>query len=314
MLGLRNPTIVPIILQGNTDTVSSLSFSSDGSVLAAGSMDHIVEIWDVHNRARMATIPTRRTIPQVVFHPLQNDLLAIASDNDAWYLYQLENLRAAPTLLARNGDSHAGQFSPSGKYFAIGGDSGQVKVVEIKSGSEVTTLSGHLAAVSALAFLKDNILASGAYDKTARIWEVDKHREIVTLSGHRGAVRVVNCVNEFSLISAGIGKKEDPFIGEFRLWKCPTGDCVFSGALHCDGFLSGVVSQRDRCLILGSSDGTIAIYRLNPPMLVRHFSAHQRMVYALAISPDGNLLASGGIDDRLPGAIKLWDVSALLHE
>jgi WD40 repeat protein len=62
-------------------------------------------------------------------------------------------------------------------------------------------------------------------------------------------------------------------------------------------------------LISGGSDGMLRWWEVQSGKCVRVQEAHQGIVQALKVSPDGSLLASCGDD----GAIQVWDLASGQH-
>ena len=65
-------------------------------------------------------------------------------------------------------------FSPNGKQVVSGSFDKSVKLWNVETGTELSTMSGHSHNVSCLAFKPDdpNILVSGSWDKTLKIWDL----------------------------------------------------------------------------------------------------------------------------------------------
>jgi WD40 repeat protein len=87
-------------------------------------------------------------------------------------------------------------------------------------------------------------------------------------------------------------------------WKC-----IHTLTGHSDSVVSVAYGTRTRetyTLASGSWDKTIQIWAIHPslaqPLLIRTLTAHSASVYSVALSPDGQTLASGGVDC----AIQLW--------
>src|SRR5262245_29182329 len=59
-------------------------------------------------------------------------------------------------------------------------------------GKESATLRGHSLALASVAYSTDGkYLATGSYDRTAKVWDTNTNRELITLKGHQAAVEAV---------------------------------------------------------------------------------------------------------------------------
>ena len=67
-------------------------------------------------------------------------------------------------------------------------------------------------------------------------------------------------------------------------------------------------SPDDALLAIGSETGTITLWETGTGVELATMSGHPGVVDAVAISPDGRLLASGGRSDR---DIRLWSLDVL---
>lgn len=127
--------------RGHTDHVWGAAFSPDGKVVASGSSDGSVILWDVAQRQ-----PIKRLEG---IHP------------------GLGILRVA--------------FSPGGELLAAGTSDGAILLWDVASRRFLRTLNGHRASVLNLAFNRDgNRLVSGSADRRVIVWDVAKGRPIFT--------------------------------------------------------------------------------------------------------------------------------------
>ncbi len=63
---------------------------------------------------------------------------------------------------------------------------------DVRKGTELLTLSGHLGAAVACAFSEDGKrIVSGSFDSTLRIWDANEGQLITTLTGHSSRVTSV---------------------------------------------------------------------------------------------------------------------------
>jgi WD40 repeat protein len=66
-----------------------------------------------------------------------------------------------------------------------GSDDKTIKIWNVESGSELRTLQGHAAAVTAVALSSDGQRAvTGSADRTIKVWDVESGHELRTLKSH----------------------------------------------------------------------------------------------------------------------------------
>jgi WD40 repeat protein len=109
-------------------------------------------------------------------------------------------------------------------------------------------LKGHTNYVLSV-FAKDNMIISGSYDKTIKIWDIDTGSCLKTLEGHTYSVRSVYVKD--NLIVSG------SWDNTIKIWDIDTGTCIKTLTGHTNGGLT--VFVKDNLIISGSEDKSIRI-------------------------------------------------------
>ena len=182
--------------------------------------------------------------------------------------------------------------SPDGKWIATAAADKIIRIWDTATGKPVKELPGHSGVVGALKFSPDNKrLASGSADKTLRVWDLaaGKVWAQVETAGEVSAVAWVLAGKQ--LASAG----GDALI---RLWQIPAqSDAPLTPGRELTGHTQPVTALEafldGKQLLSGSSDGSVRQWSAESGKQVRQMD-HSAPVVAVAVSPNGKVLASAG--------------------
>ncbi len=191
----HNTPDIPRPLAGHQTEVWSLSFSHDGSLLASGSDDHTIKIWDVGTEQELLTLNGHsQTVTSLAFFrdTRDDDRLVSVSLDGRIILWELRwktsggrrQLSARPDVLyAGNDRLRAVSASYDGQHLAVAGSKGVIQIWDIverrierelggqPEGQPKSERNRRASPVYALAYSPNpTVLASASADGTVRWW------------------------------------------------------------------------------------------------------------------------------------------------
>jgi WD40 repeat protein/transcriptional regulator with XRE-family HTH domain len=293
------------VWQAHTDIATTLAFSPDERLLASGSADGSVRLWDVESGAMLWSGGQASTILCVAFAS-DGGLLA-SGGLDATVRLWDPKLGTLLEALPHPGPVSALAWSPDGHLLATGDDAGTIRQWEIGPGRPATcveSLVGHSSWVWGLAFAPDeSLLASASWDGSVKLWELGEAGRLrlrQRLLGHTQQVQPVAWSPDGGTLASG------SFDHTIRLWDAKQGlaRVVLQGhraAVHGLAF-----TPDSRHLLSGSPDGTLRLWEVERGQCVRVLQGYDACLYDLDWSPDGTQLASAGADS----VVSLWQVES----
>lgn len=311
------------ILPGYTSAVSSVAFSSDSRMLAGGSKDGTIRIWDTGTGDRIYEFDGHTEMVSTLIFLLYDRVLISSSLDGTIRLWDLVAPGGSLSPPRRHGAPvHAVAFTANASAldtdeytFASGSGDKLIRVWNTKADQLVNAFNNqntdsvfdkHRDSVQDIQFSPDGrTLASASFDGTVQLWDIALKRLRLTLSGHTGRVKALVYTADNRIYACGPGLD-----GKLRLWDAGTGTILSVIREHSGLTEAAAFSWDGKTLASGGlEDGKIFLSDVNEILanneswnnsaLQAILTGSSHGITALAFSPAGTTLASGGLDGRI---------------
>lgn len=207
----------------------------------------------------------------------------------------------APTVLGQDNLSDAQIYSmawsQNGSYIATGHANGEVRILDVLTGENLFTLSGHTGRILEVAWSPSGSrLASGSADKTVGIWDTSNGTLLRTLTGHTDAVSAVIWSQDNTKVVSG---SVDESLN-LRIWDASTGQLLQSKIAGSN--VTFAWSPNGSTLAAANLAGNIELLSgstFDSMELFKQGEGEGRSVFSVAWNPSGNRLASGDLKGRV---------------
>ena len=315
------------------NTVTALSFSPDGRLLASGSNDTTVRLWHTNTGKKMIELTNHHSswISTLAFSA-DGKFLASGSPDTTVELWHIPTGESLTTFTAHIGDIATLAFSPDNSTLATGSLDGTVRFWDIKTeawSNETKTslpmhITGHTGWVHTTTFSKDGFkLASVAEHGTIALWDLKTlQKPVLNSTSKIESTRVGDHWSPYFAFSfdgtkvASICEERNEIL--IRLTDVSTGQelTTFKCRLKYIGLSKMVFSADGKMLAVGDN-GKIHLWKIetgeyfemdisDPEKNLNQFphSYPPYTITTLVFSPDGKRIVSG----IMAGKVQMWDV------
>ncbi len=260
---------------------TSLAFSPRGDILASGSVERVVKLWDIKTGDCLATFEGHEyPVLSLSFSPSGDKLVSSSGDTTliVWDIDNREKIRQMKghTLYVLSCD-----WDPSGNRIASGGVDALMCIWDANSGEKIQTIEQHRTAVHEVRFSPDGkILASGSSDLTIKLWKGNPELELdETLRGHSAEVRALAFSSDGKFLASGSSDKE------IFVWSME--HRTIEGDTSTDGEIDGLDWYPNHKAFL-SSDGSGAIIKWDLKLLRAVLKPFEDLLDEIKADEDGS--------------------------
>ena len=249
--------------------VTAVAFSPVDDVLAFGSYDDTIRLWDVERRGDIASLKGGFDgVLSVAFSP-EGATLAAGYQEGIVKLWDVARARAGLALEGHTSGVRSVAFSPDGATLASGSADETLRLWDVETGTEIALLEGHDGWVNSVAFSRDGTLAA-AWGPTVRVWDAGTWEEAADPMRHGGWGDAVAFSPDGTRLAAGSGNTV--LLRESGTWRTLA---TFEG--HTERINSLAFSPDGATLASGSRDGTALLWDIAPrPRALRRVSGDRQ--------------------------------------
>ncbi|EGK87245.1 WD40 repeat domain-containing protein [Microcoleus vaginatus PCC 9802] len=192
---------------GHEGEITAIVISPDSQVIASGSADTTIKIWNLETGKLICTFGNLLTwgshkagIVSLAFSPIAHSLASSSSDGTI----KLWNLRSRECFQTIKGYANCLAFSPDGQTLATGGWDRNIQLRQLSNPDSSITLAGHFNSINAIAFTADGrTVISASADGNIKFWNASTGENIHTLRGHQNSVTCLTFSSDGETIISG---------------------------------------------------------------------------------------------------------------
>jgi ribosome assembly protein 4 len=330
-------------LPGHTDSILSVAFAPHGKLLASGSGDHTIRVWDVNTEMPKWTLRGHKDWILALAWSPDGKRLASGSKDAQIRIWNPEDGNQIPKKPLRGHskwitalDWQPLHENPKCDRLVSASKDGTVKIWDTVFGNVIITMSGHSSCVTQVKWGASGLIYSSSEDRTIKVWQAESGKLVRTLEGHGHWVNSIALSTDYVLRTGAF--KQNGTLPEDNLQECA--NKKIQQALLASGGNELLLSSSDdltcflwepenskkplarltghqrpiniarfspdaRTIATASFDNSVKLWKSNGDFLAT-LRSHVQAVYQLAFSSDSRLLVTGSRDSTL----KVWDVQS----
>ena len=274
----------------HSDLIISVACSPDGTLMASGSKDNTIRIWEKESGDSLKTLVGHSmAVHSVSFSP---DGTRIASRSSDWTIriWDVNRGECLKTLSDHTNSATRVSFPPVGQIASASTDR-TIKIWDSESGQCLNTIKSDCLTGAVLSFISSEHVAVATPEYQIKILDVVSGTCLRVLSGHTVWVTSIAITLDGHIMSSSLD-------GTVKLWG--SDNACLQTLDHHDP-VTGVAMASNGNIISGSRN-LVYIWDLKSRSPPNKMTGHAGSVLSVASTTDGNIVSCG--ED---GTVRLWD-------
>jgi WD40 repeat protein len=214
-----SPFVFVKSLKGHLGPVNVLAFNRKGKVLASGSEDRAVILWDSTWKLMRKLEGHKDKVTSLMFDPMGRYVYS-GSDDKTIIIWEVVTGKTIKTL-THSTRINAMASTSDIKTLYVAGAEPKIKIYDVIKGTVLKTLDGHTDAVNDIAISRNGkYLLSGSNDKTARLFNLTTGKQIRVLPVDCWKVTSVCFSSDDQYALTGCND------GTIKVWEVETGKLI----------------------------------------------------------------------------------------
>jgi len=269
--------VSPLLIPGGGWRVNCLAFSPNGTTIAAGCSDKSVKLWNAS---------TGEAAGQLLGHDVEIRTLVFSQDGSKIVLGDINGgIRNGSELKSFAGPpEHIGLIlSRDGGLVLAANRRHILALIDIQTVNRLHTFYGMTHSITGVSFAHDGSkLAAACLDGQIKIWDAHSGSEL-TSKHTNPVIEHLEFTNDGTrLISAG---------ADVRVWDAQNGEELMRIDSEAESGLA--ISGDETQIEIAKQNGNIELWKVTPGLQSQSFSTHLAPVLSVALTEDGNQLATG---------------------
>ena len=274
--------------------LTQAAWSPDGRLFATGEFGGDVSVWRLGTDRPVRTIHTPSPVNALSF---DRTTLLVASGT---HVRLVDLATGRVKTIGFQGAVVTAVLDPKGRVFAVATRSGKsttASILDADTGRVVAHLREARGGIRSFAFSPDGrLLASGSYDRTARIWEAHTGR-LVHVLRHHGYVLAEQFSPDGRLL---VTSSQD---GAAYVWDVSSGQRELLLVGSAGATNEAAFSPDGSEIATASADRLGRIYYSQDGRLLAPLAGHRSAVTNVGFDPSGTKVVTGSTD----GSARIWD-------